>query len=100
MEQLTYLLFIKGLDEAQTRAENKANRTGQPIEDAIFPEGIFTPDDTTVGRPYEDLRWSRFKNTAATDMYEVVDRYVFPFMQDRAADTTHAAHMKGARLTI
>jgi type I restriction enzyme M protein len=31
MEQLTYLLFIKGLDERQTLAENKANRTGEPI---------------------------------------------------------------------
>jgi len=100
MEQLTYLLFIKGLDETQTRAENKAHRTGTPIEDPIFPEGTFTPDDTTVGRPYEDLRWRRFKDFAAADMYEVVDRYVFPFMQTRAADTTHAAHMKGARLTI
>ena len=27
MEQLTYLLFIKGLDEQQTLKENKANRT-------------------------------------------------------------------------
>jgi len=31
MEQLTYLLFSKGLDERQTLAENKANRTGEPI---------------------------------------------------------------------
>ena len=31
MEQLTYLLFIKALDEQQTLAENKANRTGKPI---------------------------------------------------------------------
>lgn len=56
MEQLTYLLFIKGMDERQTLAENKANRTGEPIEDPIFPEGEFTPDETTVGRPYSDLR--------------------------------------------
>lgn len=66
----------------------------------MFPTGEFKPDDATVGRPYDDLRWNRFKNFSAQDMYEVVDRYVFPFMQARAADTTHAAHMKGARLTI
>lgn len=29
MEQLTYLLFIKGLDERQTLAERKAHRTGE-----------------------------------------------------------------------
>ncbi|MBP6488730.1 MAG: SAM-dependent DNA methyltransferase [Ilumatobacteraceae bacterium] len=100
MEQLTYLLFIKGLDEQQTRAENQAQRTGKPIIDPLFPAGTFKPDDNTVGRPYDDLRWTRFKNLAAQDMYEVVDRYVFPFMQARAADSTHATHMKGARLTI
>lgn len=100
MEQLTYLLFIKGMDERQTLAENKANRTGEPIEDPIFPEGEFTPDETTVGRPYSDLRWGNFKNFSAQDTYEVVDRYVFPFMATRAANSTHAKHMAGARLTI
>jgi type I restriction enzyme M protein len=100
MEQLTYLLFIKGLDEQQTRAENKALRTKSKIEDPIFPAGDFKPDDNTKARPYEHLRWSRFKNLAAPDMYEVVQRYVFPFLQARASNTTHAAHMKDARLTI
>jgi len=36
IEQLTYLLFIKGLDELQTRKEYKAARTGQPIEEPVF----------------------------------------------------------------
>ena len=36
IEQLTYLLFIKRLDELQTLRENKANRTKKPIEDPIF----------------------------------------------------------------
>jgi type I restriction enzyme M protein len=61
IEQLTYLLFIKGLDEAQTRAERKANRTGQPIEDPIFRDGEFRPDEATKPRPYDDLRWSSFR---------------------------------------
>ena len=39
IEQITYLLFMRGLDEAQTREENKANRLGRPIERRIFPEG-------------------------------------------------------------
>ena len=101
MEQLTYLLFIKALDESQTLAENKANRTGQPIDDVIFPEGAqFKPEGLVAGRPYADMRWSRFKNMAAADMYEVVEKYVFPFLQQRAEASTHAKHMKGARLTI
>ena len=101
MEQLTYLLFIKALDERQTLAENKANRTGQPIDDVIFPEGEqFRPEGLVEGRPYADMRWSRFKNMAAADMIEVVGRYVFPFLQQRAEESTHAKHMRGARLTI
>ena len=101
MDQLTYLLFIKGLDERQTLAENKANRTGKPIEHPIFPNGEhFTPEGMAAGRPYADLRWSHFKHTSAQDMFDVVASYVFPFMQARAANSTHTAHMKDARLTI
>ncbi len=100
MEQLTLLLFVKGLDETQTRAENKANRLGEPIEDPIFPDGTFTPEGKTGGRPYADLRWSVFKNLAPADMFDVVDNYVFPFLRERTANTTHGKHMKGARFTI
>ena len=101
MEQLTYLLFIKALDERQTLAENKAHRTGKPLDDYIFPEGEqFKPEGLVEGRPYRDLRWSRFKHMAAADMFEVVGTYVFPFLQQRAEDSTHAKHMRGVRLTI
>jgi len=101
MEQLTYLLFVKGLDERQTLAENKANRTGEPIDEVIFPDGEwFHPEGRARGRPYGDLRWSRFKNMAPAEMYEVVDEYVFPFLEERAEESTHAKHMRDARLTI
>ena len=98
MEQLTYLLFIKALDERQTLAENKANRTGQPIDEVIFPEGEdFLPDGLVSGRPYGDLRWSRFKHLPAADMFGVVEKYVFPFLHQRAEDSTHAKHMRASR---
>ncbi len=101
MEQLTYLLFIKGLDEQQALAENKANRTGKPIEDEVFPEGQeFRPEGRVEGRPYGDLRWSTFKNMPAAEMFDVVENYVFPFLQVRAGESTHAKHMRDARLTI
>ncbi len=100
MEQLTLLLFIKGLDEAQTRAERKANRLGQPIEGPIFPTGDFTPEGKITSRAYADLRWDRFKNLPAAEMFEVVEDYVFPFLQERSATSTHGKHMRGARFTI
>ena len=101
MEQLTYLLFIKALDERQTLAENKANRTGQPIDEVIFPEGEeFLPEGLVSSRLYGDLRWSRFKHLPAADMFDVVEKYVFLFLHRRAEKSTHAKHMRGARLTI
>ena len=103
MEQLTYLLFVKALDEQQTLAENKANRTGQPIppEDDIFPAGQeFRPEGRAQGRPYGEMRWSRFKHLPAAEMYDVVGNYVFAFLQQRAAHSSHAQHMAGARFTI
>ena len=103
MEQLTYLLFVKALDEQQTLAENKANRTHEPIpaEDDIFPEQQeFRPEGRAEGRPYRELRWSRFKNRPAAEMFDIVENYVFPFLQQRAGESSHAKHMRDARLTI
>ena len=39
IEQITYLLFIRRLDDLQTLAEKKANRTRQPVESPMFLPG-------------------------------------------------------------
>jgi type I restriction enzyme M protein len=98
IEQITYLLFIKRLDDLHTLEENKANRLKKPIERRIFPAG---KDDHRKPRPYEDLRWSRFKNFAPADMFQVVSEHVFPFLRTLGGDqSTYAHHMKDARFTI
>ena len=100
IEQITYLLFIRGLDDAHTREENRANRLNKPMERRIFPEG---KDDIgkAGGLAYEEMRWSRFRNRAPAQMFEIVADHVFPFIRTMAgADTAHAAHMKDARFTI
>ena len=56
IEQITYLLFIRRLDDLETLAEKRFRR-GLPVERWIFPKG-----NDPEGRPYEELRWSRFKN--------------------------------------
>jgi type I restriction enzyme M protein len=70
------------------------------METPIFPDGTYTPEGKTTGRPYADLRWDRLKNLPAKEMYDVVENYVFPFLQERTVSTTHGKHMKGARFTI
>jgi type I restriction enzyme M protein len=99
IEQITYLLFIKRLDELHTREENKANALGQPIENPVFPDGM--DDSGRRPRPYGDLRWSKFNNFAPAEMYEVIDQNVFPFIRGLGeAGSSFAANMKDARFTI
>lgn len=92
IEQLTYLLFIKRLDELHTLKERKAARTKKPIEEPIFA------DDQA------HLRWSRFKETAPEQMFETVKDEVFPFIKslgdkgeaDGEGGSTYTHHMKDA----
>ncbi len=99
IEQITYLLFIKRLDDLHTLAENRANRTGQPIVNPVFPEGTDTAGRRE--RPFSDLRWSHFKHFAAQEMFEVVDQNVFPFIRSLGSEgSSFAANMRDARFTI
>ena len=96
MEQITYLLFLRRLDDLQTLEENKSARLGRPIERRIFPEG-----SDPRGKPYAQLRWSRFKHAEAREMFTVVGEHVFPFLRTLGGDdSTYAHHMKDARFTI
>ena len=89
IEQLTYLLFIKRLDELHTLKERKAARTGGSIEDPIF------------SKRQEHLRWSRFKESAPEQMFATVKDEVFPFIKSLGTTgdgegTTYSRHMKDA----
>ena len=96
IEQITYLLFLRRLDDLHTLEENKASRLKRSIQNRVFPEGT-----DARGRPYEDLRWSRFKNLSPTEMFAVLDEHVFPFLRTLGGDgSTYAHHMKDARFTI
>ena len=96
MEQITYLLFLRRLDDLHTLEENKSVRLGKPMERRQFPVGA-----DAKGRDYNDLRWSRFKNFSPAEMYTVVGEHVFPFLRTMGGDgSTYAHHMKDARFTI
>jgi len=96
IEQITYLLFMKGLDEAELREERKAQRFGEKRERILFP-----PVKDAKGRHYAELRWSSFKNREPREMFEIVSEHAFPFLREMAEDgTSHAEHMAGARFTI
>lgn len=90
IEQLTYLLFIKRLNEIHTLKENKASRLKKPIE-----EPIFTPKQN-------NLCWSRFKESSPEEMFTTVRDKAFPFIKDLGKSisgeggSTYSHHMKDA----
>jgi type I restriction enzyme M protein len=96
IEQITYLIFIKRLDEMQELEERKATTLGKPIERRIFPKG---KDER--GETYANLRWSRFKHFAGPEMFRIIDEHVFPFIRElNGKDTAYARHMRDARFQI
>ncbi|MBF6479969.1 type I restriction-modification system subunit M, partial [Nocardia cyriacigeorgica] len=89
IEQITYLMFLKRLDDLQTGKERKANRSGRPIENPIFDA------DT------EPLRWSKFRELAPEQLLRTVRDDVFPWLRLLGGEeSTYGEHMKDARFTI
>jgi type I restriction enzyme M protein len=90
IEQITYLMFIRRLDDIQTAKERRATRTGNPIDRPIYTEG----DE-------QQLRWSRFTNEHPDKMLATVRDGVFPWLRGLGGDgSTYAQHMRDARFTI
>lgn len=89
IEQISYLFFIKELDEKHTREERKANRLNRPIENPVFDE---TPKQ-------QNMRWSKFKDFAPSEMYKVVQEDVFSFIKNMGGEN-FAKYMKDAVFMI
>ena len=78
IEQFTYLLFIKQLDEVETQREADAAILG------FEPDRIF-PDEC------QEYRWSKFKNLGdAAKMYELIQTKAFPFIKNLHSDSESA----------
>ncbi|KXK62537.1 DNA methyltransferase [Micromonospora rosaria] len=89
IEQITYLLFIKRLDEIETRELKKAER---------FPEARVT---LRFGQDQQELRWSKFRERDPETMFKIVTHKVFPYLQTLGGDgSTYSHHMREARFTI
>ena len=88
IEQISYLLFIKRLDDEELAKEKRANRLGRPATDLRF------------GPKQQAMRWSHFKNLGDADaMLKVVRDQAFPFIKalgGTAGETSYARHMKDA----
>ena len=84
LEQMTYLFFMKMLDDAQLSKEAKASMMGMgdvELPDAVFKKGLWHNPDTGKDVPYKNLRWSEFRNYTPDQMFNTVRFDVFTFIK-------------------
>mgnify|MGYP001018097282 FL=1 len=89
IEQFTYLIFIKLLDDKQLRSERDAILLG------IEPKKFFNEEQ-------QNLRWSNFKELEAQKMYDTMVNEVFPFIKNLNGDnsSSFSRYMKDAIFQI
>ena len=89
IEQLTYLMFIRLLDEREFENEQIEALTGRPVV-RIFPQ-----DDEG-----QAMRWSKFRFLNAEQIYQVIAQRVFPFIKKMnggaKGNTAFARYMQSA----
>ncbi|MBS1766971.1 MAG: SAM-dependent DNA methyltransferase [Acidobacteria bacterium] len=106
IEQITYLLFMKRLDELDQKRQADAEWTGQNYASKfegswIPPEYRSQPEPEKFAIDKRTLRWSEFKRMQAEEMLQHVQGKVFPFLKDlNGAESNFTHHMKNAVFII
>lgn len=120
IEQITYLLFMKRLDELDLKRQADAEWTGEKYTSKF--EGKWIPPEYRAKARENDtqketdarqadaqmseidkstLRWSEFKHMQAEEMLQHVQGKVFPFLKDlNGAESNFTHHMKNAVFII
>ena len=86
IEQITYLMFIRDLDDSDNRKAKECAMLGLPYK-SIFD------GEVTIGERKIDgsqLKWSVFRDFPAAQMYTVMQEYVFPFIKNLHGDKNSA----------
>ena len=106
IEQITYLLFMKLLDELDHKRQDEGETSGEkyiskfagtwiPPEERNRPVAEQHPIDKRT------LRWSEFKKLQPEEMLQHVRDKVFPFLKDlNGAESNFTHHMKNAVFII
>ncbi len=109
IQQITYFIFIKMLDDNQIKIERKVNDMlahglAANIADfnPTFKDENYIDKDNKIDVPYRDLRWSVFKEFEPTRMYANIRDNVFPFIKQLHGEkqTAFANFMKDAQFAV
>src|SRR5690606_4543342 len=95
IEQITYLLFMKRLDDLEAKRERDAEFTGEAYISRFA--GTYPIPGTSDSIDKRELRWSVFKHKPADEMLMHVQMKVFPFLKDLNGETSpFTKHMANA----
>ena len=86
IEQITYLMFIRDLDDSDNLRAKEAAMLGLPFT-SVFADEVEVGDRKIDG---QQLKWSVFRDFPAGRMYSVVQEWVFPFIKDLHGDKNSA----------
>lgn len=86
IEQITYLMFIHDLDDADNIRAKESAMLGLPFK-SIFADEIEIGDRKIEGT---QLKWSIFHDFPAAKMYSVMQEWVFPFIKTLHSDKNSA----------
>ena len=103
LEQMTYLFFMKMLDDAQDKKEANANALGITPDDLLFKkEGYWHNPETDKDVPYSILRWKNFRHEEPSKMFSVVRNDVFVFIKNlgEGKQSAYSRFMKSAVFMI
>ena len=100
IEQITYLMFIKDLDDLDNKKKKDNLLLGLNDYKSIYDGEVQVDDDLVVNG--DELRWSTFKDFAPDKMFTVVQTEVFPFIKNlkNGEDSSFARHMKDSTFLI
>jgi type I restriction enzyme M protein len=90
IEQITYLLFMKQLDDLDLKRISDAEFTGEKYTSKF--DGEFTLPGTEQKVDKQTLRWSDFKQMPAEEMLSHVQMKVFPFLKMLNGDESPFTH--------
>ena len=93
ISQLTYLMFMRSLDEKELETEKMEQVLGVK-QKRIFPESYRNVYGAEIRG--DQLRWSRFKDKPAQEMYRVVNEFAFPFIKQLGNESAFAKAMESA----
>jgi type I restriction enzyme M protein len=95
IEQITYLIFMKRLDDLEAKRERDAEFTGEKYVSRF--SGTFKVPGSSDEIDKSELRWSNFKRRPADEMLLHVQTKVFPFLKELNGGTSpFTKHMANA----